>query len=202
MPGSGSYTIHDSIKNHSAYDQEFQLIYHCNFGSTLLEENAKFFGAVQRVAPFNANAAKAIQSYSQYQAPTKGFIEQVYCMWPLADQTGRSLVMLQNAAGNQGASMEFSTKELPYFTLWKNTTAKEEGYVTGLEPGTGFPFNRRIERQAGRVPKLKPGETREFTLKYDIYDSAAGVQKTREAIDKINGNRQPQVDSEPLSRPE
>jgi len=31
--------------------------------------------------------------------------------------------------------------------------------VTGLEPGTGFPNPRPVERAAGRVPLLKGGET-------------------------------------------
>ena len=28
----------------------------------------------------------------------------------------------------------------------------EDGYVTGIEPATGFPFNRMVERKYGRVP--------------------------------------------------
>ena len=41
--------------------------------------------------------------------------------------------------------------------------------MTGLEPGTGFPYNRRVERAAGRVPVLQPGESRSFTLDYRVY---------------------------------
>src|SRR6185436_16527427 len=77
MPGSDTFTIHDSIKNLGAHDQEFQLIYHSNFGPTLLEQGARFVGAVERVAPFNANAARAVTTWNEYDAPTKGFIERV-----------------------------------------------------------------------------------------------------------------------------
>ena len=65
--------------------------------------------------------------------------------------------------------MTLSTEQLPFFTLWKNTAAENDGYVTGLEPGTNFPYNRRIERKAGRVPKLAAGESRHFAI--DFADS-------------------------------
>jgi hypothetical protein len=202
MPGSDTFVIHDSIRNHGAHEQEFQLIYHANYGPTLLEEGSKFVGAVERVAPFNAHAAKGGKTWNEYAGPTKGFIEQVYCLFPLADSAGKTQLMLHNRGANQGISMEYSTRELPFLTLWKNTSAMEEGYVTGLEPGTGFPFNRRIERAAGRVPKLKPGETREFTIAYRVYDSKEAVSESRGKIEKIQGSWPTKVDAEPLPRSE
>ena len=45
-PGSDSFVIHDSIRNHGAHDQEFQLIYHANYGPTLLEQGSKFAGPI------------------------------------------------------------------------------------------------------------------------------------------------------------
>jgi hypothetical protein len=198
LPGSDTFTIQDSIKNYGAHEQEFQIIYHANFGPTLLEAGAKFLGAVERVAPFNAHAAKGAANWNEYAAPTKGFVEQVYCLFPLADDAGRTLIMLQNHDGDQAVTMEFSTRELPYLTLWKNTPAIEEGYVTGLEPGTGFPFNRRIERQAGRVPKLGPGETREFKLNFQIHASKEGIERARDRISRIQSDRKTTVDHEPL----
>jgi hypothetical protein len=201
-PGSDTFVIHDSIRNFGAHDQEFQLIYHANYGPTLLEEGAKFVGAVERVAPFNAHAAKGAKTWNEYAGPTKGFIEQVYCLFPIADGGGKTMIMLQNRGGDQAVSMEYSTKELPFLTLWKNTSAMEEGYVTGLEPGTGFPFNRRIERASGRVPKLKPGETREFTIAYRVHDSKEAVNESRGKIEKIQSGRPTKVDNEPLPRAE
>jgi hypothetical protein len=200
--GSNEFRIEDRVKNYGAYDQEFQMIYHSNYGPPLLGANARFLGAYKQVTPFNANAAKGIDSFETYAGPTKGFIEQVYCIVPATDLAGRTMVMLQDPAGNRGVTMSWNVEQLPYFTLWKNTTALEEGYVTGLEPGTGFPMNRRIERQFGRVPKLKPGETRTMAIDYAVLDSAAAVAKARETIGSIQGNTKPQIDREPAARPE
>lgn len=200
-PGSKVFTVRDEIRNKGAYEQEFEIIYHANFGATVLEAGSKFSGAIQRVAPFNANAAKAVKTYQDYLGPTKGFIEQVYCLFPYADGQGQTVAMLQNAAGDQAVSMTYSTKELPYLTLWKNTTAVEEGYVTGLEPGTNFPFNRSVERKAGRLAKLKPGETRTFTVAYGVHDTAESIRETAGRIQSIMNGRPTQVDAEPLPRP-
>jgi hypothetical protein len=200
--GSHEFRIEDRVHNFSAYEQEFQMIYHANYGPPLLEANSKFVGAYKQVTPFNANAAKAVSTFETYAAPTKGFIEQVYCIRPVADLSGRTLVMLHNAAANRAVTMSWHLDQLPYLTLWKNTTAIEEGYVTGIEPGTGFPMNRRIERHFGRVPKLKPNETHTMTIDYAILDNADAIIKARETIKNLQGDTKPQIDSDPAPRPE
>jgi hypothetical protein len=200
-PNSNTFRIEDQIKNHSAYDQEFQMIYHVNFGPPLLEAGARFIAAAKQVTPFNAHAAKSINTYADYAAPTKGFIEQVYCIRPQADRAGKTTIMLQNAAADKAISMTYKLSELPYLTLWKNTTALEEGYVTGLEPGTGFPMNRRIERHFGRVPKLKPNETRAMSIDYTIHTEKPEIEKVRNEIKTLQGSTQPQLDPTPAPAP-
>ncbi|HKD35833.1 MAG TPA: DUF4432 family protein, partial [Pirellulales bacterium] len=53
-PGSDSYRIEDRVTNHGAFEQEYQLIYHCNFGPPLLEKGSRVIAAAKRIAPFNA----------------------------------------------------------------------------------------------------------------------------------------------------
>jgi hypothetical protein len=197
-PGSASFRVSDQIINRGAAEQEFQMLYHCNYGRPLLEEGSTFVGALQRVVPFNANAAKGIKSYDQYVGPQLGFIEQVYCLYPLADKDGKAMAMLQNKAKDRAVSVSFSPKELPYLTLWKNTNAEEEGYVTGIEPGTGFPYNRRIERAAGRVPKLAPGASRRFALDFTIHVGAEQVGRAAARIREIQGDQQVLLETAPV----
>jgi hypothetical protein len=194
-PGSTALRIDDAVTNRSAFDQEFQVIYHTNYGPPLLGAGSRFSAPVRRVTPFNTHAAKDVAQYAEYGPPARGFIEQVYNMVPYADADGRSLVLLRNAAGDRGVSMAFAVAQLPFVTLWKNLTALEEGYVTGLEPGTGFPYTRRIEREAGRVPVLKPGETRRFTIDIGLHADAAGVSRGVQEIQRIQGGRPVQIDA-------
>jgi hypothetical protein len=116
---------------------------------------------------------------------------------PLADEHGHSTVLLQNAAKDHGASISWSTRELPYLTVWKNTAAKDDGYVTGLEPATGFPYNRKVERQAGRVPKLDPGETRRFSLDFGLHVSKFEVSEVAKKIASIQKGHTPEVETKP-----
>jgi hypothetical protein len=197
-PGETSFRIQDAVTNFSAYEQEFELIYHANYGPPLLEAGARFVSAVKRITPFNAHAAKSTASYAEYAAPTKGFIEQVYVIEPFADAQNRTTMMLHNAAGDKAVTMSYAIDQLPYFTLWKNTTALEEGYVTGLEPGTSSPANRSIERKAGRVPKLKPLETRDFAIEVGIHEGKEAVRRGVAAINALQAGRQPQINSQPI----
>ncbi len=197
-PGSNSFRIEDKLTNYGAYDQEFQIIYHANFGPPLLEAGASLVAAVKEARPFNAHAARGLSEYSEYAAPTKGFIEQVYGLTLFADQQRRTTVMLRNATRDKAVTMTWDVTQLPYFTLWKNTTAAEEGCVTGLEPGSGFPANRSIERKAGRVPKLGPGESRSFALDVAIQTGMRDVDRAASAIKKLQARRQTQINSQPI----
>jgi hypothetical protein len=196
-PNGTTFRIDDTVTNLGAFAQEFQVIYHANYGPPLLGAGSRFVAPVARVTPFNDHAAKDVATYADYTAPKLGFIEQVYNLHPTADAEGRSLAMLRNAAGDRAVSMGFAVAELPYFTLWKNLTAIEEGYVTGLEPGTGFPYTRRIERERGRVPRLKAGETRRYSIDVGVHVTAADVADVEKRIVRIQGGRSVQVDRAP-----
>jgi hypothetical protein len=197
VPGSTSLRVEDAISNNGASPQEFQLIYHANYGTPVLEKGATVVAAVAKIAPMNDNAAKSIDGYATYEAPTTGFIEQVYLIHPAADSQGQTSVLLRNAAKDRGVSISWSTRDLPYLTIWKNTSAVADGYVTGLEPATGFPYNRKVEREAGRVPKLAPGETRRFGLEFALHPDEAAVSKAADRIADLQGGKSPEVERQP-----
>jgi len=196
-PGSLEFRISDTITNHGAQEQEFEILYHANYGAPLLEEGAEFLAPVKKVVPFNAHAAKSVASYARFASPRAGFTEEVYCLYPLADEQNRTLIALRNKAGDRGASIAFNVAELPHLTLWKNTAAEADGYVTGLEPGTNFPNNRRIERKLGRVPKLAPGATRKAMLDFALLPDAAAVKGTADRIARLQAKQKPVVETQP-----
>ena len=197
-PGSTAFRVSDVVTNRGAAEQEFQMLYHANFGPPLLGEGSTFVGAIERVVPFNAHAAKGRETFARYAGPELGFVEQVY---PLAGADGRTTAMLQNKAKDRAVSVAFPTKELPYLTLWKNTNATEEGYVTGIEPGTNFPYNRRIEREHGRVPKLAAGEARSFTVDFAVHVGAEQVGEVARRITEVQRGRTTKLEDAPQVQP-
>ncbi len=199
-PGADTFRVSDSVTNCGGLPQEFQLLYHTNYGPPLLEGGSTFVAPVERVTPLNDHAARDTAHYATYAGPKLGFSEQVYCLRLLPESDNRTLVMLRNQARDRAVSLAFSTEELPFFTLWKNTNAEGEGYVTGLEPGTGFPNHRGIERQHGRVPKLAPGATRSFHIDFGIHVGEAQTQSVAARIAAIQGDRPPLLDSTPENK--
>ncbi len=195
--GSSTFQIQDSLTNHGGSEQEFQVLYHGNYGPGLLEEGSQLVAPIERVSPFNAHAAQSIQTHETYGPPTSGFIEQVYCIRPYADPLGKTTLLLHNAGGDRGVSMTYSLKDLPYLTQWKNSADLKSGYVTGIEPGTGFPYNRRVERHYGRVPKLKSGETRSFSLRFTILENSEKVDEAKQTVEAILGGRPTTKQEEP-----
>lgn len=189
VPGERAWRVTDRVTNLGAGPQEFQLIYHANYGPPLLGEGARLVVPARTIAPMNENAAAAIEEFERYAGPTVGFVEEVYLMEPWADDDGATSALLVAPGGEVATSVSWKVAELPYFTQWKNTAAVEDGYVTGLEPGTGFPFNRRVERAAGRVPTLGPGETRSFTLDYAIL-LGSEIEAAEARIRGIQGDRE------------
>ena len=215
LPGSDEITISDRLINRSAYAREYQLIYHTNFGPPLLEAGARLVAPVASVMPFNAFAASemAAADWQTYRGPTPHYGETVYNLthhshpaaapppaskWPFASPS--TLVALCNRAGDSGVSLRYSTDSLPAFALWKNTDLMEEGYVTGLEPATGFPYPRAIERAAGRVPSLAPSGEVRFDLVWSVLRDRAAVNAARAEISQIAAGRSARQVDRPAGR--
>jgi hypothetical protein len=196
-PGSTTFAIDDTITNHGDNEQEFEIIYHTNYGPPLLQKGSTALVAAKRVVPFNANAAKGIASYATYLEPTAGFIEQVYCIDPQPDSAGHASAMLINPKKDRAIKLSWAVEELPFFTLWKNTTSLKEGYVTGLEPGTNFAYNRRIEREAGRVQKLKANASHHSRVEFTILSTAERVSDAAKAIEELQRAHPPKIEQNP-----
>lgn len=195
-PGADWFVIEDSVKNVGGGEQEFQIIYHANYGAPLLGDGAKVLFPFKSVTPMNTGAAKAVRDHATYKGPTPGFNEEVFLVEPLA-KDGSTLAVLKDAKGEVATSLRWKTTELPYLTIWKNTAAAADGYVTGIEPATGYPFNRHIERKFGRVPKLKPNELRSFSLKFQVHFGKDAVSAVEGEVTKLQGATKGGVNTEP-----
>jgi hypothetical protein len=175
VPGSNRVVIHDVVGNHGAQPAELQLLYHCNVGAPFLEAGSRVLVPLREMAPKDGRAAEGIDTYDTYNGPAAGFAEQVYLYDPAADATGRTLALLYNRAADRGLAVRFNRQQLPCFTVWRNTGAVADGYVTGLEPATNYPNFKSFEREHGRVVVLPPGGRWECKWSLEVYDTAAGV---------------------------
>ena len=114
-----------------------------------------------------------------------------------AADDGQTQTLLKNAHSTRGVSLVFNKKQLPWFTLWKDTAGEADGYVTGLEPGTNFPNPRSFETTKDRVVKLGPGQKQVFDVRVEIHGTAAEVASAEAAVSKIQGGKQPKIFDSP-----
>jgi hypothetical protein len=182
--GKPQIQFDDQVTNMSDAPQEMELLYHTNFGMPILGAGAEFVAPVKQVAPMTpASAVGGLTDWNRYSGPHgAGYVAKVFNMQLYADAKGETKAMLKSADGAQGVLMQFDTKGLPYMSLWKNEVTAKGGYVTGLEPGTGFPNARPVERAAGRVPKLAGGESHRVHLVITALTSKADVEAASRAI--------------------
>jgi len=197
-PGSNSVRISDTIENLRGVQDEMQILYHCNYGNPFLEDGARLIAPIRRVAPCNPTAAEGIDRFDVFGPPESGFVEQVYFMELLAGSKGITKVALASRDETRAVSVSFSLEELPCFTLWKNTAALEDGYVTGLEPGTSFPNPKPFERERNRVVKLKPKEKYHSEVTLSVHLGKEEVLTVSREIEKIRGKTKPVVFKKPV----
>ena len=199
-PGSNRVVIHDVVENRSAQPAEMQLLYHCNLGPPFLEAGGRVLAPVREMAPQTPRAAEGIGSYEAYAGPAAGFAEQVYLYDLLSDPRGHTLSVLVNAAQDRAVAVRFNRNELPCFTVWKNTGALEDGYVTGLEPATNYPNFRGFERKQGRVRVLPPGGQWESRWSLEVADTAASVSALLAEVAVLQAHARAVVHREPDPR--
>jgi hypothetical protein len=197
VPGSNRLVVHDVVENRAAQPAEMQMLYHCNVGPPFLEAGSRVVAPIRELAPLTGRAAESVDTFDTYSGPTPGFSEQVYCYDLLADSAGRTLALLYNAAADHGLALRWQRHELPCFTVWRNSAAVEDGYVTGLEPATNYPNFKSFERQQGRVRVLPPGGRWECSWSMEIFDTATGVARALSDVVSLQAQARPVIHPTP-----
>jgi hypothetical protein len=116
--------------------------------------------------------------WDEYSGPHGAeYTEQVYFMELNADESGNTQALLISPDGSKAVVVSFNVRQLPCMTLWKNEGPAQSGYVTGLEPGTGFPNPKPVEREAGRVPRLVGGASHRAAVTYTVLRTSEEVDR-------------------------
>jgi Domain of unknown function (DUF4432) len=197
--GKPALRFDDVVTNLSDSPQEMESLYHANFGPPVLGPGAQFIAPVKKVAPRDARAAEnAMADWNLYTGPhSPGYTEQVYLMELYADDAGMTEALLKSADGTKGALVSYDVRNLPFMTLWKNEAPSKAGYVTGMEPGTSFPFPKPVERAAGRIPRLNGGESYQTKVTFSALVSGEEVESAEGAIRRLQ-RADPQVQIAPM----
>ena len=122
VPGSNRLVIHDVVENRSAQPAEMQMLYHCNLGPPFLEAGSRVLAPIREMAPHDAAGRRGhrhlrdLRRRPRSASPSRSTLYDL-----LADARGQTLALLVNAAADRAVCLRFNRRELPCFTVWKNT---------------------------------------------------------------------------------
>jgi len=195
--GQPGFTVTDTVTNLWAEPSELELLYHINFGVPLLGPGAKAVLPVAKMAPRDAVAVGNLSEWDTYGPESPGTPEAAFFFDLAADAQGNTQTLLKSAGGNRGVSLAFNKNQLPCFTLWKNRQAATDGYVTGFEPAINFPNAKSVEKRAGRVVTLAPGESRSFEIELTAHGNAESVARAEQAVEALQKAVAPEILEKP-----
>lgn len=191
--GQPIIALKDRVTNLASVPASMQMLYHINFGQPVLSGGARLHLAAPQIVARDVRARADIETWATYLPPTSGYSEQVYFSQPPSDTQGWAHTLLTDGQSSRGVAVRFKSDNLPCFTQWKNTASEADGYVTGLEPGTGFPNPRSFEQTQGRVVELKAGECRDFEIEIEGVSQAGRIAQQISAIQRLQGDRPPRL---------
>ena len=154
-----SVTVSDEITNLSPRDEEFMMIYHCNFGWPLLSEQAELILPKERqTIPRTAFAETGLDRQCSFDPPTDGEEERVF----FQKMKDEYRAVLRNREKGIAMTMTWSGDTLPILSEWRSMASGD--YVLGLEPTNCYIMGRSAERKNGTIPVLKAFETVKHTV--------------------------------------
>lgn len=153
IPVFGSdITVEDELTNMTHREEEYALLYHCNFGYPLVSEKARLVLPEDRkTSPRTPFAATGLGRETTFDAPTPGEEERVF----FHEKMAREASLVNESVGIR-MDLRWSDS-LPILAHWRSMASGD--YVCGLEPTNCYIMGRKQERENGTLPVLAPFET-------------------------------------------
>lgn len=165
--GSNELCITDRLENLSAFEEEFCLLYHFNYGFPFLSEDLKLVFPENEITPRTEEAKAALAEADRMIPPEDDFFEHVFFRKPRADENGFCTIKTENKTLGIGSYISYHQENLPVLTQWKSMRSGD--YALGIEPCNMYILGRKAERENGTLPKIGPFETKVFQLKVGGY---------------------------------
>lgn len=158
--------VKDTVENQGFAPSPLMMLYHCNFGYPLVDENAVLEAVEHKVAAKDDHSKKDIANWAKLGAPQHGYGEEVFFHTIPADADGLSRLAIVNKAAGLRVTMAYDSATLPVLNHWKQLGEGE--YVIGMEPGNCNPTGQTANAEAGTLKMIQPGEVVEFNLQIEV----------------------------------
>ncbi len=173
--GGKRLVLHDEVTNEAGTPRPHMILYHCNGGFPILDDDARLYVSHAAVKARDAEAARGLGAWDRGGPPQAGFKEQVFIHEPIACADGRAAAVLWNpalrAGRGLGLAIRFDPRQLPGFFTWRMLA--HGTYVMGMEPANCPTIEGRVEAgRRGTLPFLEAGESRSYDLEFDVLADA------------------------------
>ena len=157
--------LHDRVSNDGGDAVPHMLLYHCNFGYPMLDASTRISISQSGMRPRDDVAKAALDVWNHGGPPQRDFKEQVFIHDPQADGNGWASARVENAELGIAAEIRFRPEQLPACFSWRMLGIR--WYVMAIEPANCPTIQGRIAaREAGTLPMLEAGETRDYELEF------------------------------------
>ena len=148
----------------------------------MLDNGARILIQNYKIEPFDEHSKEQIDGRLYIHDPTSGFQEVNYLYYAKADSNGDSVAMVvnDNLLSGLGVYIKISAETLPFFCEWKMLERRD--YVLAIEPSNVVCENRKVLRENGILPLLKPGEIREMDIEIGVLEGNESIKKMEKKI--------------------
>jgi len=179
--GEPTVRIHDVVTNISNTPVPHMILYHCNYGWPLVDEETKIVwkgkwasrGMDMDNAVFNSrrNFRKCSRPLDSHRGGGEGcaFIDVD------ADKKGICIVGLYNRRLGLALVLKYKKKQLPWLSNWQHWGPGE--YVTALEPGTNPPIGQSKAREQKTLIHIAPGKSRIYDLEMTVLTDKGQISR-------------------------
>jgi hypothetical protein len=168
VAGQNKIHLKDTITNFGNKPSPYTILYHMNLGFPLLSEDSELVIDPEKSIPRDESALAGMNEFRKFIKPQEGYREQVFDHFMKADSNGETVVVLKNKKLRIALSIKFRTAELPCLVQWKMMGIGE--YVLGLEPCNVPGKSRKVLKEEGILPWLKPGDSVSNTIEVNLSD--------------------------------
>jgi len=144
--------VSDEITNLGFKEEEWALLYHCNFGWPLVSADARLIlPENRRTSPRTPFAATGLGLETTFDNPVPGEEERVFFHEAMEHEAA-----IENKTLQTKMRIRWS-ENMPILAQWRSMASGD--YVCALEPTNNYIMGRSAERENGTLPLIKPFET-------------------------------------------
>ena len=174
--GENRLIVEDAITNEGFSASPHMVLYHVNLGFPIVDAGSRVVVPAELTEPRDDESARGGDRWMCVEEPVVGYREKVYFHRVAPDPDGSATVAVVNPTldGGLGVYVRYRPDQLPQLVQWKMMGAGT--YVVGLEPANARVMGRSVERAAGRLQMIEPGETRQYRLELGVVEGHGALE--------------------------